>query len=76
MNLIDAIWNYFLLNLKIMAGLTLALMILLFVAAPKTFKLSDIRMFIEVGITVAIGGSIVGLFIAGVFLLFGKLAGH
>jgi predicted membrane protein len=76
MNLIEAIWNYFLLNLKIMAGITLALMILLFVAAPKTFKLSDIRMFVEVGVTVAVGGTIVGAFIAAVFLSIGKLSGQ
>ncbi len=54
----------------------LALIILLFAAAPKTFKLADIRMIIEVGITVTIGATVLGLFIAGVFLSFGKLAGH
>lgn len=76
MNFIEAIWNYFLLNLKIMAVVTLVLMVLLLVASPKTFKFSSIRAFIEAWLTVAIGASLVGLFIAGVFLSIGKLSGY
>jgi hypothetical protein len=76
MNLIEAIWNYFLLTAKITAGIIAVLMVVLFAASPKTFKLSDIRTFIEVWAAIAIGTTAVGLVIAGVFLSLGWFAGN
>jgi hypothetical protein len=76
MNLIDAIWNYFLLTAKITAGIVAVLLVALFVASPKTFKLSSLRTFVEAWVLIAIGTTVVGVFIAGVFLSIGKLSGQ
>ena len=76
MNLIEAIWNYFLLTAKITAGIVAVLVVALLVASPKTFKLSSLRTFIEAWAVIAIGTTVVGVLIAGVFLSIGKLSGQ
>jgi uncharacterized integral membrane protein len=75
MNFIDAICNYILHIAKITAGILAVILVALFVASPKTFKLSTLRDSFEAWILISIGTAVFGALIAVVFLSIGKLAG-
>jgi hypothetical protein len=71
MNIIDAIWSYFFLMLKVTGAIVAGILVLIGLVNPKSLSVSTVRMCVGVWASLAIGTTVVGILIAGVFLSLG-----